>query len=232
MTEILFHAIKSFVNDLGEFFSGESHSLALYERLINKTTIGHTEAVEKHISAFRKFCVDNRDSITSNKETFNGNVEYSPKVYIDMNSIFKMKMDSDTRLTIHRHLLTLSATLDSQSSAKDVLKTDLSLTTTVNSNGASAEDDFLSEVMAKVEKSVDANATNPNEAISKVMSSGIVNDLVSSIGSKVSSGNLDINKMFGSIQKMLTTMAPDASSDPQMAQTMSMINGMMSMMGK
>ena len=143
-----------------------------------------------------------------------------------------MKMDSDTRLTIHRHLLTLSATLDSQSSAKDVLKTDLSLTTTVNSNGASAEDDFLSEVMAKVEKSVDANATNPNEAISKVMSSGIVNDLVSSIGSKVSSGNLDINKMFGSIQKMLTTMAPDASSDPQMAQTMSMINGMMSMMGK
>ena len=231
MSEIAFHAIKSFVNDLGEFFSSENHPLSLYERLLNKTTISHKEAVEKHIASFKKFCVDNRESIITKTAQFGCNIEYSQKVFIDMNAVLALNMDKDTRGTIWTHLLTISAILDPQSKARDMLK---SQQTDVIQKvpDATPEGEFLSDVFSKIEKVVDPNSTDPNEAISKVMSSGIVSELVSSIGSKVSSGNLDIGKMFESVQNMIGNIAPDASNDPQLAQTMSMLSGMMNMMGK
>ena len=59
MTEVsnekIFSAIVNFVKDLGDSFASDNHALALYERLIMKTTIAHKEAVEKHINAFRAF---------------------------------------------------------------------------------------------------------------------------------------------------------------------------------
>lgn len=229
-----FVCIKAFVTDISDFFSNDIHSLALYDRLLSKTTLAHIDAIAKHITSFSKFCTENRDVITSMKGTFKGTIEFSAKVFIDMNTVMGMEMSSVTRSTIWSHLLTLSAILDPLSNAKEILKAEnLALTTSASTpTSAEPEDDFLSEVMAKVEKAVDPNSTNPSAEISKIMSSGIVNDLVESIGSKVSSGNLDIGKMFGSVQKMLNTMSPDAAGDPQLTQTMNMITGMMGMMGK
>lgn len=50
-----FRVIRNFVSDLAESFCKDSHALVLYERLINRTTNAHTEAIEKHVSSFRTF---------------------------------------------------------------------------------------------------------------------------------------------------------------------------------
>ena len=60
---ICFKAISNFTTELGELFSKKQRSLKLYCRLINKTTISHDKPIQKHILAFRRFCVANREAI-------------------------------------------------------------------------------------------------------------------------------------------------------------------------
>jgi len=230
MTQNYFKAITNFINDLGEFFSKDSHSLALYERLVNKTKLEHAEAVEKHVSAFRKFCVDNQESILSRTPTFSCDIIYSAKVFVDMNCIFKLEMDDETRDAIWNHLLTLSALLDSQSNAKEILKNKNTIVK-FNSEEGGAEEDFLNNIITKVEKHVNTDTANPQEAISSIMSSGMITDLVSSLNSGISSGKLDLGKMMGSVQKMVGNMSGEAGNDPATANAMSMLNNMMGMMG-
>ena len=65
---ITFKALSKFVNELAEMFSADNHSLKLYNRLIQKTSLSHDNAIRKHIDIFRTFCINNRDCII-NKNT-------------------------------------------------------------------------------------------------------------------------------------------------------------------
>lgn len=231
MSEHSFKAIQNFVSDLGEFFSSEIHSLALYERLITKTSLVHVEAVEKHIASFRKFLTENEDVILQKKGDFTGNIAYSQKVYINMNDVMKLNMEEDTRNTIWDHLLTLSAIVCLSQKAKDVLKAKSASSNLVKFEGKNDEDDFLNTIIAKVEKHVTPDTTNPQEAISSIMSSNMIPELVNSLNTGISSGKLDLGKMMSSVQKMVGNIAPEAQNDPNIANAMGMLTNMMSVMG-
>ena len=73
------------------------------------------------------------------------------------------------------------------------------------------EVDFLSDMIGKIEKNVDSNA-NPMEAISSMMSSGIFNDLIGGMGSGIEDGSLDLGKLMGTVQKMVSKMSPETES--------------------
>ena len=158
MSDHSFEAIKTFVGDLGEMYSSDIHSLALYERLINKTQLAHTEAVEKHISSFKKFLTDNETVILNKEGEFTGTIAYSQKVYIDMNQIMKLDMDAETRKTIWEHLLTLLAIVCLSTKARDALKTDHS--SLVKFDGKGDEEDFLNNIISKVEKHISPDSSN------------------------------------------------------------------------
>ena len=234
MTEVLFRAIKSFVNDMADVYSSDIHALALYDRLLQKTTLMHTEAVEKHIEAFRKFFDVNKSNIIENTCKFDGIIEYSQKVFIDMNNVYKVAANDteDVIVSIYRHLLTISALLDPSGGAKEKL---ISINANANTSiapirfeGDTNEENFLNGIMETVGKSVNSdNVSSPHEAMEKIMGSGIINELVSNISVKMSTGNLDIGKMFGAVQKMVGTLTKDSQGDPQLQQMM----GMMNMMG-
>lgn len=230
---MIFEAIKAFVNDLGEFFAKDSHSLALYERLLNKTSLEHKEAVEKHITAFRKFCVDNETSIFNKTPTFNESIVYSPRVFIDMNEIFKLSSDDETKNAIWSHLLTITALVNPGSGALTVLKNTTSSSSIPKFEGKADEDDFLNNIISKVEQHVNPEATNPQEAIASIMSSGLITDLVGSLNTGISSGKLDLSKMMSSVQKMVGNLSGEmggmgggGDNNP-----LSMLSSMMSMMG-
>ena len=224
MTDITFKSICSFVSDLGELFSAEVHSIALYERLLGKTTLAHTDAVQKHITCFRKFCLDNKESIINKTESFTGILTFSPKVFIDMGHVFTLA-DSASKEAIWSHLLTLLALLDPTSGAKDVLKKSTLLK--VDSEGA--EGDFLNNIISKVEQRVTASSSdNPQEAISDIMSSGMIPELISSLNTGISSGKLDLGKMMESVQKMVANVSENMPSDGDNSNGMD--NGMLSQM--
>ncbi len=218
---LTFKAISTFISELAENFSEKNHSLKLYSRLLNKTTISHENAIKKNIEAFRIFCQKNREAIT-NKNTklfVDSKVEYSPKVYVDFNDIFKAS-DNETAGVIWKHLLTISALVDPASKAKEILK----------NTKDSKEANFLSDILNKVEENVKPGS-NPLEAVSSIMSSGIFNDLLSGLNGGIQNGELDLSKLMGTVQQMCSTLGGgDLSkmSEGGGENPMNMINSMMS----
>lgn len=231
MASQTFRVITTFVNDLGEVFSNENHPLALYERLINKTTPAHVDAIEKHVLSFKTFLTENEDNIINRKTPFTGVISYSPKVFIDMNVIMGLKMDEETTDVIWRHLLTLSAILANSSKARDILKEKAGTLVVKTDEDKGEEDDFLNKIISRVESQVNPNVSDPQEAIGSLMSSNLIPELVSSLNTGISSGKLDLSKMISSVQKMVGNISGEAHADPQLSNAMGMLNNMMSMMG-
>lgn len=195
-TLLAFKTITEFANDLLTIFAEEQHSLRLYCRLIEHTTFSHEKAILKHVEIFREFCVKNRDSIL-NKDYENfeiGCVKYSDKVYIDFNKIFELSIDDkETTNAIWDHIFIISAILDPESKTTDIVK----------SSNSNSSDNFLSDIISKVEENIDENA-NPMDTINSIMSSGVFTDLVNNMESKLNSGELDINSLLGSVKNMVS----------------------------
>jgi len=201
---LTFKAISNFVNELCENFGSQQHSLKLYQRLIEKTTITHDKAISKHIDAFKKFCVDNRDAIinknVSKLNPSHSKIEYSDRVFIDLSSIFRSS-DKETAGVIWTHLLTISAIVDPEAKAKDILKK-------INASGTK-EGDFLTDMIIKVSESVDLNSSNPMEMISSLMASGALNDIASTVSNSVKDGSLDLGQLVGTVSKMCQTLGKE-----------------------
>ena len=217
---IAFKAISDFTKELCENFTSKdkNHSLKLYVHLLNKTTLTHEKAIKKHIDAFRDFCVSNRDAITNKNQALlvTKNVVYSTKVYINFSSIFK-DADIETSNIIWKHLLTISALLDPAGKAKEILK----------NNKDSKEANFLSDIINKVESNVNPNSTNPLEAISSIMSSGVFNDLITGMNSGIQNGDLDLGKLMGTVQTMCASLSTDINPSSDSAENpMNMINNL------
>lgn len=220
---ITFKAICNFTNDLSEVFGENHRPLKLYAHLINKTTLSHEQAIKKHIEAFHSFCVKNREAISSKniKAVNETKIEYSSRVYINMKEIFELA-DKETTGVIWKHLLTISALVDPSGKARRILKEQ-------KENGGGDEVNFLSDIIAKVEDKVNPDA-NPMEAVTSIMQSGIFNDLVQGMGSGLQNGSLDLNKLMGTVQNMVTKLSDDAGDKEGGEQAVNMLSTMMGSM--
>jgi hypothetical protein len=215
-----FKAIHTFVMSLNEEFGSKNKSLRLYARLIEQTTFSHEVPIRKHVQAFTNFCISNREAILAkNWEGFvQHKVIYSERVFIHLKDLFKMA-DADQRSVMWQHVLTISALVDGSGRAKQILKKSAG-------KGAGKEVNFLTDMIDKVEKNINLeNASNPLEAITQIMSSGVLTDLIGSMNQNINSGQLDMGKMFGAIQNMVGTITKD---QPEMGQ---MISGLMQNLG-
>lgn len=218
---ITFKAISNFTKDLAEVFEEKHRPLKLYAHLINKTTIAHDKPIQKHISAFNKFCIANREAILEKSvaKISKSKISYSDRVFIDMKNIF-LHADIETQSVIWKHLLTISALVDPTGKARQVLKEQVE-------KGGGGEVNFLSDIISKVESSVDPNS-NPMDAVSSIMKSGIFTDLVQGMGNGLQDGSLDLSKLMGTVQNMVTKISSDAGEQEGGEQAMNMINTMMS----
>lgn len=237
---ITFNAISKFVAELGELYGKKQRTLALYKRLIKKTSICNEKPIQKHISSFRKFCVDNREAIRSKNSSklVSDTIKYSETAMIDMKEVFSYVDNEDNqneakeiREGIWKHILTISALVDPAGKAKEILKESAAQ----NSNqGTGQEVDFIANIIDKVENTVDPNA-NPMEAVSSIMQSGIFNDLITDMNSGLQNGNLDLGKLMGAVTGMVSTLGqqpgstgvPSSEGTQQNADAMSMLNTMM-----
>ena len=226
---ITFKAIINFVNDLNSLFGEFQHSLKLYHHLITKTTFAHDKPILKHIEAFTAYCTANQEAIMNkDKNRLNqDNIQYSERVYINLHKLFfpttvRCKaMDAETEEAIWKHLIYLSARTNPNESALRLLKSVISSKReskqedrgegksggiNINIPGEGKEKDFLTNIMNKVENCIDPNASNPLQAISTIISSGLINELVSDMGQGIESGSLNLNSLMGTVQTMVSGM--------------------------
>lgn len=218
---ITFKTISNFTNDLGNVFSEKHRPLKLYVHLINKTTLSHENPIQKHIDAFRQFCIENRESIASKSSNFSKEkIVYSKRVFINMKEIFQLA-DNETKQIIWMHLLTISALVDPAGRAREILKEESQKETC-----SISEVNFLTDIISKVESNVNPNS-NPMEAVTSIMQSGIFSELVAVMGSGLKDGSLDLGKLMGTVQKMVTKLSDDAGDHEGGEQAVNMINTMM-----
>lgn len=213
---VLFKAISTFVNELGDVFQGDTEfiALALYKHLLQKTKFTNTEAVEKHIGLFESFVsqhadiIDTKDDVmivTSSKPD-DFVIKYSDKVHIDLHKVFQSKfVDRDTKEVIWKHIqiikkLVLSGdVIKVKDSSRDTLSK-----TIMSSIGEGKEKEFITSVIGKIESKIDPQSvTNPTDAINKMMSSGVFTELLSTMNNEISTGNLDIGKLLQLTTSML-----------------------------
>ena len=216
-----FNTIKKFVREMSVFFEDDM-SVKLYNHLLCKTTIKNRVPVARHVQLFEEFCINNRDQIVANNTALSqSKIEYSKRVYLDFAKIFKDVSNdesaAETQSVLFDHLLVLSMVFDPESNAVDVLKnkkkdTEGELHDLVNKNP------FLADMMQKVESQVKPG-TNPMEAMSSMMSSGLLQELVSGMQENIENGDLDMGELMESVQKMTASLPAE-----QMAALAPMMN--------
>jgi hypothetical protein len=221
---ITFKTICNFISDLSEEYGNRHKPLKLYNRLISHTKISHDQAIQKHISTFTDFCVKNRDALYLQDKTklLSNKIEYNERVFIDMGFILSIA-DAETASVIWKHLLTISAFVDQAGKAKEILRK------MVEDNKAPIESNFLTDIISKVESNVKPDA-GPAEAIQSLLQSGVFTDLFSGMQSGMKSGKLDLGKMIGAVQEMVSKMSEKAK-DPESKKSAEMLQNMTSMLG-
>ena len=221
----VFNAISKFVSCLNECYGPKQLSLQLYNTLLNKTTLSHTEAIEKHVKLFKEFCVENQDAILEKKSD---NItlyliEYSDKVKIDFDQIFELA-DKSEESVIWNHILIICAYLNPQIRAKEILMKDKDNT---------KESNFLTDIISTVEQNVGSDVNDPMKAVGDIMSSGVFTDLVGNMTSGLQNGELDLGKLVGTVNNMVGTLVQDAGGESGMPAEMgAMMNNLNSMMGQ
>ncbi len=249
-TLIAFKAISKFVKDLADEFGKRYHGLELYNHLIQKTTIAHEGPVAKHVDAFQRFCVANREGIIEKNvvahESGVDEVVYSDKVRFNVREILGVA-DDENKDIIHRHLLTISAIVDTGSNAKQVLRNMMLASSTPvipasipvsqesgNKMGLpiptdSNEGKFLNDLISTVEKSVSPDTeANPMQAVQSVLQSGVFTDMLGKMQSGLSNGEIDLGRLMGTMTGLLGTMG---GGTDMMSQMMGMMMGGMGNMG-
>lgn len=202
---LAFKAISEFVAAIGDAFGPRQKSLALYARLIDKTTLSHKDVIKKHVNKFRTFCVVNRKAIQEKKGNsfIQKSISYSDRVYINMEHVFKMA-DITEKTVIWKHLLTLSALLDKESNAKQILK-----------EGGN-EGNFIEQAFDEIKNTMegqDVDASNPMGVAMSLLGSGAFQNLLSGITTGVDDGSLDVGNLMGTVQKMLTGLQDDVKGE-------------------
>lgn len=230
---LIFKAITGFISDLDQEFGKRHKSIALYNRLLEKTGIIHVAPINKHIDCFRSFFHTNQKGMgEKNPNLFvDSKIAYSDRVYVDVGTVLRQSSAENSQI-IWKHLLTIWGLIDSTSPARKLLQESF--------GSSNTEEDFLTNIIDRVEKTVGSGAVptdNPMAAISNLMQSGVMTDLVSGMQKGLSDGSLDVGKLMNSVQGMIGKMGGGSSGGggggmPDLSQMMSTIGPMMAgMMG-
>lgn len=127
----IFQIIHEFVDNIYELYgdikikSGKIHALNLYHRLLVNVQFKDNDIMAKHVHAFKNFCIANREAIEKrNWKAFTTHrVEFSEKIYVDIYWIFQKSLENEQVTgTCWEYILTMSALLDENSDAKNILQ--------------------------------------------------------------------------------------------------------------
>ncbi len=226
-----FGAIVSFINDLWDAFGDpkQKSPLALYNRLIVHIKFTDKDSIAKAVAGFVEFLKDHEPSILKNtlesipRDT---KIKYgsSGMVYLDIqNFIYQTRKDPDTRETIRQHLLTISAILNPNSEKLDKIaelerRAAESLSSTAGCgvagpgglklNTGTKEGQFLAKIMGNAQNAMQNVSTdNPMEAMFGIIKSGVLQDMIGGIQEGVSSGEMSMQGLLGSMQSAIGSIA-------------------------
>ena len=202
-----YKSIKEFVSSLNDCYGEDFHNIKLYNELLQKITMSHTEAMKKHNHIFREFCLANEICILNkNYNLVESKILFSDNIFINLSEILDM-CDNSEKGVIWKHIAYIYSFFKPNNHIKNML----------TKKEETNETNFLKDMINKVEDSIDGgNVNNPMEAITKMMTSGVFGELVGNMTNGLQSGDLNIGNLLGSVNDMVGTMNADMpQSQPQ-----------------
>lgn len=204
----VFNAIKEFVYELSNLYQNDKQ-IGLYKRLLDAMTDTDDKYITKHINAFSVFFSNYRDEVLSMAEfPREACIIYTPgRIYIDVNKCIH-KGTGEVKTAIYDHLLTIFALVNPKDN--DVLSKLESINPIkeVVVPTGTKEEQFVSNIMGKVEKTLETTGTtdNPMSAITSLLASGIMNDMTDGFKKGIESGEFDTKKLIGTMKNAMNVM--------------------------
>lgn len=202
---VIFDNYATFMADLYDCFKMEYLPVALYGRLMEKTSLVNKKSVHKHVQVCLDFFRKNKDAVLSKKAgDIVSNFQYNETIYVDIKNVIENTEEKDVVDSIWRHLLKLLHVIDPECEAKiELTKED------------TREEVFLNDMFNKIQsetKGLDMEGDeDPLKAMSKMMNSGVITDIMKDMNDNVRSGKLDIGKMMGMVSGLLHQNTQDDS---------------------
>jgi hypothetical protein len=205
-----FTKIITFVKELNTLFGTKYSNISLYYKLLKKTPVSNKGAVRKQNLVFKTFLENNKDAIIEKDISLlkDSTISFSERVFINIKDVLE---EADDNENIFKYLQLISALLIRDEKMIEALKD-----TTDN------ETKFLNKFMGKVESSFKGSEINdPIKAAMSLMGSGILSDM----GKEIQSGKLNIGKLIGNLQGMMTDVVKDIKeTNPDSNQEIEKIN--------
>jgi hypothetical protein len=233
-----FKLLTDFITELNLSYGHTQKPLVLFHRLLTRKGNMSPSARQTLLNHTKDFCIANRDAITRMDVTaFQEKCLKMDEKYIFVD-FGKLVEDAGGALPteVWRYLLSLSALLDPESTAKEVLtRQPLPSPSAVSQmpHVPAAAVDMLGDLVRTIQtdlESFDLPATdNPIETATSLVKSGALGKIVETLQTKMQNGEIDLTAMMGMAQQMVGEMAAGAGGgDPMMA---SMLMGMMANAG-
>ena len=213
-----FTAIKQFVDALADIYDNQKRvsPLGLYRRLLTYVKADKREEIniQKFLRGFYMFYEKHNTHLVSNNLTQiprGTHIVYSKNAYIDIQKfIYKSRQDSNILQQIRIHLLTIQAFLETDDAKADFLLQKVSET-----ENLTVEDQFVNNIVQKAQSAIDGldseTTNNPMAAVSGLMKSGILTDMIVGLQTQVGSGQMDPSRLLQSMQGTMTKVLNDTT---------------------
>jgi hypothetical protein len=204
----IFKAIIEFTDQLNESFGKDDVNILKVYRIINKTPLTNRKVIDRHLVIFHTFLDENRAAIIARKpENFvMEKIELTEKIFMNLKETM-VKCDDTSRKAIWQHLFNIMYLFNPED---ETIKIELKASM---AEQETKENRFLMDTFSKFEKAMNDNKkednaqADPMAMVSNLMQSGFLNDMIGNINNGVSSGNLDIKNLIGTVQNLLGNLA-------------------------
>ena len=250
----IFLAISEFVNDISQESNfAKIKNIQLFNKLLEGTTIRDTKAIGRYIQAFRDFFNNNKEYLTLKKFGSNTKIEYSERIYIDVEWVIK-KLTVQESEVVYKHLLTIYGLMNTGKESKNAVellkKTGNSIAVNsvagntavaVNDNSLfknlenletpdTPEGQFIRESLSGIAdqfSNINTQNSNPMQMVSQLMTSGFFQEFTQNLQDKFASGEININSLITTAGSMVgSDSGVDISQLTQMMGAMGAMNSL------
>jgi hypothetical protein len=199
VTTQAFKNIAHFISDIHTDFGPRMKTLRLYNRLLSKITSADVESMEVHVRCFQNFFAQN--SRILERVLDQPVVQYSERIYVNIKSILEWSNGEQTSI-IWKHLLFIHAILNPQ--VRDDVKQVISQLDNEDKNRENKNStDLLKNMFGKIQKSIPQGTDDPLVAVTSLLSSGAMSEIIGMVHKGMAEGTLDPKKIIGNLPGLM-----------------------------
>lgn len=220
----IYKSIQEFVGELAVAYPSDK-GVALYNRLLHSPHMNSGfDAIAKHISPFDIFFEKYGEKILDKDEPVDGaKIHYnkSEKIVLDISKYLE-KGDKPTRDVIKQHLRTIRIMINP---SEDELRKMEESVKEMGIDTSSKEGAFIHGILDEAKGAMEGmEGDDPAMAIGSLLSSGIVQKMIGGLQQGMNTGELDMGKLFGTMQTAMGALMKQQGADAQVENKLTILD--------